>query len=491
MATETSVLTGLEPPAFWGHFEALTRIARPSRHEEPVIEHVRQWAADHGFELRQDEGRNLVIHVPATAGRESAPTVTLQGHLDMVCERDPTSPNDPAEGRIVLVRDGEWLTADGTTLGADDGVAIAAMMALAEDESLPHGPLELLMTVAEEVGLEGANALDPALVGGSILVNLDSEEDGKLTVGCAGSTDTWIHIDAAREPAVEGAVALAVTVSGGKGGHSGSGIALGRSNADKVLGRALREASQHVPFRLVSFVGGKSRNAIPRDAVAVCSVAPGDEEAFRKAVEASAETIRDAFATTDAGLSIVVDAAEAEADPWSEDATARLLDAVALVPTGPLAMSQDFDDLVETSTSLGEALTEGDRLTLHSLSRSSNDSALPEVVATLDAAARLAGGELEVKVNYSGWRPNLDSPALAAAKAVYERLFGEPPIVTAVHAGLETAVIGSKVHGLDMLSFGPQIEFPHSPDERVSIPTVERFWQLLVAFLDEVSAEAT
>ncbi len=490
MATETSVLARLEPHVFWAHLEALTRIARPSRHEEPVIEHVRRWAADRGLELRQDEGRNVVIHVPATAGREGAPTITLQGHLDMVCERDPSSPNDPTEGRIALVRDGDWLTADGTTLGADDGVAIAAMMALAEDESLVHGPLELLMTVAEEVGLEGANALDPALVGGSILVNLDSEEDGKLTVGCAGSTDTWIRIDAPREPADPGAVRLSVTVSGGQGGHSGMGIALGRSNAVKVLGRALREASETAPFRLVSFEGGKSRNAIPRDAVAVCSVAAGDEDAFRSAVAASAETIRDSFSTTDPRVSIGIDAGDATVNPWSEEATARLLDAVALVPTGPLAMSQDFDDLVETSTSLGEALTEGDRLTLHSLSRSSNDSALPEVIATLDAVARRTGGELEIKVNYGGWRPKLDSPALAAAKTVYERLFGEPPIVTAVHAGLETAVIGSKVHGLDMLSFGPQIEFPHSPDERVSIPTVERFWQLLVALLDELSAEA-
>jgi dipeptidase D len=364
------------------------------------------------------------------------------------------------------------------------------MMALVEDESLAHGPLELLMTVAEEVGLEGANALDPALVGGSILLNLDSEEDGKLTVGCAGSTDTWIRIEAPREAAADGAVTLAVTVSGGQGGHSGMGIALGRSNAVKVLGRALRETSLAAPFRLVSFDGGKSRNAIPRDAVAICSVTAGDESAFRTALETSAETIRDAFAKTDPGLSIVVGPADAAADPWSSEATARLLDAVALVPTGPLAMSQDFDDLVETSTSLGEALTEGDRLTLHSLSRSSNDSALPEVIAALDAAARVAGGALEVKVNYGGWRPNLDSPALAAAKVVYERLFGEAPIVTAVHAGLETAVVGSKVHGLDMLSFGPQIEFPHSPDERVSIPTVERFWLLLVALVDELSTPA-
>ena len=490
MATETSVLAGLEPHAFWGHFEALTRIARPSRHEEPVIEHVRRWTERHGFELRQDAGRNLVIHVPATPGREGAPTITLQGHLDIVCERDPSSPNDAAEGRIALVRDGDWLTADGTTLGADDGVAIAAMMALAEDASLPHGPLELLMTVAEEVGLEGANDLDPGLVGGSILVNLDSEEDGKLTVGCAGSTDTWIRIEAPREPPADGAVALAVTVSGGQGGHSGMGIALGRSNAVKVLGRALREAAQATPFRLVSFEGGKSRNAIPRDAVAICSVAPADEEAFRAGVAASGETICDAFAKTDAGVTITIGAGDAPTDPWTPEATDRLLDAVALVPTGPLALSPDFDDLVETSTSLGEALTEGDRLTLHSLSRSSNDSALPEVIAALDAVARLAGGELEVKVNYAGWRPDLDSAALAAAKTVYERLFGEPPVVTAVHAGLETAVVGSKVRGLDMLSFGPQIEFPHSPDERVSIPTVERFWLLLVALVDELSRPA-
>ena len=429
-----------------------------------------------------------MVRVPASAGREGAPTVVLQGHLDMVCERDPASRNDPAEGRIALTRDGEWLTADGTTLGADDGVAIAAMMALAEDESLPHGPLELLMTVAEEVGLEGANALDPALVTGPILINLDSEEDGKLTVGCAGSTDTWVRIEAPRERPVDGAVTLAVTVSGGKGGHSGMGIALGNSNAIKVLGRALREALTTVPFRMISLSGGKSRNAIPRDAVAVCSVAREREQAFRDAVAAAAETIRDAYAKTDAGVSIDVASVEGSADPWTDAATATLLDAVALVPTGPLALSPDFDDLVETSTSLGEATTEGDQLTLHSLSRSSNDSALPDVVAGLDAVARLAGGELEVKPNYPGWRPDLNSHALASAKTVYERVFGAPPIVTAVHAGLETAVIGGKVAGdLDMLSFGPQIEFPHSPDERVSIPTVERFWQLLVAVVDDLS----
>ena len=487
MATQTSVLAGVEPRSFWEHFETLTTIARPSRQEEPVIEHVRAWADRHGFELKQDEARNLVIDVPATQGRESAPKVTLQGHLDMVCERQPDSPNDPTEGRIELVRDGDWLTANGTTLGADDGVAIAAMMALVEDESVEHGPLELLMTVAEEVGLEGANGLDGSLVQGRIFVNLDSEEDGKLTVGCAGSTDTWVRIAQERAPVDDGAVTLSATASGGLGGHSGTNIQLGRSNAVKVLGRALREAFATVPFRLVSLDGGKSRNAIPRDAKAVVSVAPGAEADFRKALETATATIADSFAKTDKGVTVEVDSAPDASDAWTDESTASLLDAVALVPTGPLALSPDFDDLIETSTSLGEAVTEGDTLTLHSLSRSSNDSALPEVIGGLDAIARLTGGTLEVKHNYGGWRPDLDSPALVVARRVYENLFGEPPIVTAVHAGLETAVVGDKVEGLDMISFGPQIEAPHSPDERVSIPTAERFYRLTVGFVDEIS----
>ncbi len=452
-----------------------------------MIEHVRVWAAERGLTVRQDSERNLVIPVPASEGRESAPTVILQGHLDMVCERQPDSPNDPTQGRIELVRDGEWLTANGTTLGADDGVAIAAMMTLVDDPSLPHGPLELLMTVAEEIGLEGANGLDGSMLSGSVLLNLDAEEDGRLTVGCAGSTDTWVRISRPREACDAGAATFAVTVSGGLGGHSGTNIAQGRSNAVKVLGRALRDAFGQVPFRLASLDGGKSRNAVPRHAAAVVSVSPSAADAFRKAVDTATAQIRDDYAKTDADVSVTVSDAEPAADAWSEDDTAALLDVVALVPTGPLAMSPDFEGLVETSTSLGEAITEGEQLTLHSLSRSSNDSALPAVISTLAAAARLSGGEIEVKHNYGGWQPNPDSPVLATAARVFRREFGSDAIITGVHAGLESAVIGGKVEGLDMLSFGPEIQFPHSPDERLSIPTVARFWKLLVALVDEFS----
>jgi dipeptidase D len=490
MARESATLAGLEPRACWQHFEALTKVPRPSLHEEPVIEHVRAWAAGNGFELRQDAARNLVVRVPATAGRERGSTVILQGHLDMVCERRPDSRNDPAEGRIELRRDGDWLTADGTTLGADNGIGIAAMMALAEDASLPHGPLELLMTVGEEVGGAGvgASGLDPSLITGATLLNLDSEEDGKLTVGSASSTDTSLTVQKPREVCEPGAATLAVSASGGLGGHSGTDIAHGRANAIKVLGRALREALVVAPFRLVSLEGGKSWNAIPRDASAICSLRPGREAAFRAAVETAAATIQDAYANTDPGVAITVTTITGAADAWTNDATAELLDLVAVVPNGPLAMSPDFQGLVETSTSVGEAVTEGTRLKLHSLSRSSNSSAAPEVIAALDAAARLAGGVLTLELADPGWRPNLDSPALAASRRAYERLFGEAPIITAVHAWLETAVIGDKVPGLDMVSFGPQIEAPHSPDERVSIPTVDRFWRLLASVVGELSA---
>jgi dipeptidase D len=487
----TAALSGAEPRAVWRHFETLTTIARPSRHEEPVIAHVRAWTAERGFDLRQDAAGNLVVRVPATAGREVAPVLVLQGHLDMVCERRSDSAFDPAEGRIGLLREGDWLTADGTTLGADNGIGIAAMMALAEDASLPHGPLELLMTVNEEIGGpgEGASGLDHSLLSGTTLVNLDSEEDGTLTVGSASSTDSAIRVEGPREACEADVVTLAVTVRGGLGGHSGIDIARGHANAIKVLGRVLREAFGVAPFRLVSLAGGKSWNAIPRNATATCSVPREREAAFRAAVEAAAAALADAYAKTDAGVSVTLGAADGAADAWTEAATRDLLDLVAVVPSGPLATSPQFTGLVETSTSLGEAATDGTALTLHSLSRSSNAAALPDVLAALEAAARLGGGSFELGQADPGWRPDLDSPILDVSRRVYERLFGQPPVVSAIHAWLETAVIGDRVPGgLDMISFGPQIEAPHSPDERISVPTVERFWLLLAGLVDEFSA---
>ena len=306
-------------------------------------------------------------------------------------------------------------------------------------------------------------------------------------MGCAGSTDTFLRINGERGPIPAGYAAVAVTASGGKGGHSGTNIEEGRSNAIKVLARALREAIEAAPFRLAALDGGKSRNAIPRDAAAVCVMDAGQAQAFDAAIKKASAGIADAFKKTDPDVLIAVEPAELPADAWSEAATGKLLDVIAALPAGLCTLSPDFEGLVEMSTSLGVATTEGEQLELHSLTRTSNESALPDVIGALAGIASLAGGTLEVRHGYAGWRPELGSPLLATTVKVYKQIFGEEPIVTAVHAGLETALIGEKVAGLDMLSIGPQIEFPHSPDERVSIPTVERFWRLLVGVLDDLS----
>ena len=435
------------------------------------------WAGARGFATARDAAGNLVVRVPASPGREDAPTVILQGHLDMVCERDPDSPYDARTGPVGVLRDGDWLHADGTTLGADDGVAIAAMLAVAEDDH-EHGPLELLMTVEEEVGLVGARALDPALIGGALLLNLDSEEDATLTVGCAGGVDTVVRFAAPREP-VAGSL-LRVTASGARGGHSGADIALGRANAIKVLARALRAAPA---LRITAFDGGASRNAIPREATAMVVA----DDAASAAIEAEAARIADAYRTTDPGVRIESSEGPAASVAWSAADSARIVDLVAAIPSGPLAMSADFPGVVETSSSLSIATTERDTLTLQSLSRSANDAALPDVTNAIAAAARLAGATYEQGDGYPGWRPDLSSPLLAQASATHERLFGAAPHVTLTHGGLEAAIIAAKRPGIDALSFGPQIEGPHAPGERLSIPSAGRFMRLLSALLDAVS----
>ena len=477
----TDPFAGLEPVAFWRHFQALTGIPRASHEEEQAVAYVLAWADARGYATRRDAAGNLVVAVPAAGGRERAGTVVLQGHLDMVCEREPATPYDPRAGRIHVLRDGDWLLADGTTLGADNGVAIAAMLALAEDGAGAHGPLELLMTVAEEVGLEGAAALDPDLISGDVLLNLDSEEDATLTVGSAGSVDTVVRLDAPRSPVDGGR--LRVTVGGARGGHSGGDIALGRANAIKVLARALRAAPE---LRIVSLDGGTARNAIPRDATAV--VVAG--AAGRAAIEAEAAVIADAYRCADPGVRVALaDEPDgiARAGAWSAHDSARILDLIAAIPVGPLGMSADFPGVVETSSSLGVAATEGSTLALRSLSRSAADALLPDVTDAIAAAGRLAGARVERGTGYPGWRPDLGSPVLATAIAVHERLFGAPPRVSLTHGGLEAALIAAKRPGTDAISFGPEIQGPHAPGERLSIPSAARFMRLLAALVDELS----
>jgi dipeptidase D len=481
----STVLDMLEPQLVWGRFLDLTRIARPPKHEEAAREHVLSWASARGFSSTADPAGNLVVRVPATVGRETAPTVVLQSHLDMVCERDPESPYDPREGRINVLLEGDWLLADGTTLGADNGIGVAVAMAAADDTGLAHGPLELLFTVSEEQGLEGAKQLDPGLVSGRLLVNLDGGDEG-ITVGCAGSIHTFTRLRLNLEPTPAGQVALNVRVSGAKGGHSGGDIAAGRINANKALARILSRMYEQHPFRLSTLAGGVSRNAIPRDAHAVVCSPEGAVDALRGAAEQELETVRDEFRRSDPDLALSVENRPAT-ESASETTTARALDLVAATPTGVIAMNPELRGVVETSTSLTVVSTEEDVLTLGTMTRSASPQALEEVEASLLALARLAGADMDVVRSYPPWQPELASRLLGVAQDTWRRLFETEPELVVVHGGLECAVIGGRVPGIDMISIGPEIEGPHAPGERVSVSSTQRFYLLLGALLDDLS----
>lgn len=481
----TEALAGLEPARVWERFLELTRIPRPPRAEELARDHVLAWAEARGFRHAVDAAGNAVVRVPASPGREDAPAVVLQSHLDMVCERDPASPYDPRAGRIHVVREGDWVLAEGTTLGADNGIGVALALAVADDEVVGHGPLELLFTVCEEEGLEGAKALDPGLVSARLLVNLDGTSNEAITIGCAGSAHTFARV--ALAPAGGGGGgALRIAVSGGRGGHSGGDIAKGRANAIVALGRVLHDVLPRVPFELARVEGGVSRNAIPREAEAVVVVPPEHATAFADAARQAFAAIRAGHAGTDGGIALAVDPAEPAA-AGDESTTRRVVGLLAATPAGVVAMSESAPDAVETSTSPNVVRTEDGVVTLASMSRSSSQAGLDAVVAAVERAARAHGAEVEVRRSYPPWEPDLGSGLLASARSAYERLFGRPPGLEVVHGGLECAVLGAKLGGAEMISLGPLIEGPHAPGERVSVASTERCYRLLAALLDDLS----
>ena len=481
-----TALGALEPAGVWRRFLELTEIPRPPRGEERAREHVLAWAGANGLAHRLDAAGNAIVRVPASPGREDAPTVVLQSHLDMVCERDPTSPYDPRAGRLRVVRDDDWVRADGTTLGADNGIGVAAAMAVAEDSGVVHGPLELLFTVCEEEGLEGAKALDPALVSGRLLVNLDGSSDDAITVGCAGSAHTFVRLPIAAAAASPLNRTVRIALSGGRGGHSGADIAKGRANAIEVLGRLLREGHARVPLGLVALDGGVSRNAIPREAEALVSVPATAEEALRAALRRALEEARAEYAASDDGLVLAVDRV-ARATPAEEGATARVLGLLDAIPIGVVALSRSVLGAVETSTSLNVARTEDGVVTLASMTRSAETAGLDEVVGEIERVALRFGAKVETRRSYPPWTPAPGSRLLERARSTYEQLFGVVPSLEVVHGGLECAVIGEKLEGVEMIALGPRLEGPHAPGERLSISSTQRFYRLLGALLDDLS----
>lgn len=482
-----SPLRQLEPKLVWQHFDEILKIPRPSKHEEKIRAHVKAWAQSRGFSVREDAAGNLVVRVPASSGHEGAPTVVLQGHLDMVAEKNNDVVfdflRDAIKPRIV----DDYVYATGTTLGADNGIGVAAAMAVAEDPEAVHGPLELLFTVDEETGLTGAAQLEPGLIEGRTLLNLDTEEDGAFYIGCAGGADAHAVFTLSLEPAPSGHVALAVRVRGLRGGHSGVDIHENRGNALKFLARLLAAARQAAPaMHLATVAGGSKHNAIPREADALFTVPAGAVEQVREAVAQAAATLKEEYEQIDPGQQVVVEEVTV-GQVMAADQGNRLLDSLLACPHGVLAMSRAVPGLVETSNNLAVVTTEGNQVKVITSSRSSVMPSLRATLQLVEAVFRLAGAAVEVHDGYPGWKPNPDSMVLKRAIAVYERQFGEKPEIKAIHAGLECGLIGEKFPGIDMLSLGPQIESPHSPDERVKISTVAKFYRLLKALLKELA----
>jgi dipeptidase D len=481
-----SPFDGLKPEGLFRYFESLTRIPRCSRNEAQAAQWVLDQAKEKGLEADQDGLGNVVIRVPATKGKENAPVVVLQGHLDMVGEKDSDSPHDFDKDPIPVVRDGDYLTAKGTTLGADNGVGLAASLALMDDKDSVHGPLELLFTIDEETGLTGAQGLKAGFVKGKIMLNLDSEEEGSIYVGCAGGADTHVILPVKREAASgEG---FQVKVKGLKGGHSGLDINLGRGNAIKILAVFLDKLRKESDFALAALDGGDKHNAIPREATAAIVLPEGGRQAADKVINQLRDDLKACYGKTDPGVVVEVSTLAADGAPLSKASRDALIDLILAMPHGVLTMSQDVEGLVETSTNLAVTKLGEDQARFEESTRSSVMPALGMAQDGLFSLARLAGAKPESKGGYPGWQPNMDSKILARAKIVHEKVTGRAPEVKAIHAGLECGIIGEKFGGMDMLSFGPQIESPHSPSERVKIDSVERFYEFLKALLADLAA---
>ncbi|MGA1820559.1 MAG: aminoacyl-histidine dipeptidase [Thermoplasmatota archaeon] len=477
------ILEGLEPKLLWKHFNELRKIPRCSKNEGKVIEYIISTASSLGLDHKKDGANNLVVRKPASPGHENAPTVVLQGHVDMVCEKNKDVTFDFSKDPIKLRMDKDYLYATGTTLGADNGIGVCAALAVLEDKDMVHGPIEALFTVDEETGLTGAFALGDDMLEGRLMINLDTEEERALYVGCAGGGESEINMPVLwEEPKGK---AFNVNFFGMKGGHSGVDIHLGRANAIKLLARMLWKAAREHDFTIGAFTGGDKHNAIPREAEAVI-VTRGDPAPIKDIVMKAFEEVKFEYKSLEPGMSIEIKDIEIPQRAMTEEDSRRTLHLIVSLPHGVYRMSPDIEDLVETSTSMSKIRTEDD-VYIQLASRSSSASQLEALRDKIEAIVVLAGGEAQRGKAYPGWLPNLDSKVLAVLKESAIELWEKVPEIKAIHAGLETGIIGEKFPGMDMASLGPQIENPHSPDERVRVPSVKDFWDLLALTLKKLA----
>lgn len=480
----TERIENLEPRSLWHYFMALSAIPRGSKNETQVARYVLEEAEKLGLEVHQDAIGNVIARKPATPGLEHLPVTVLQGHLDMVCEKNEDTIHDFLTDPIRLVRDGDFVRAEGTTLGADNGIGVAAALAVMAAADINHGPLEFLFTVDEETGLTGAFKLEPGALLGTRLLNLDSEEENAVYIGCAGGMDSAATLVLPRVAAGGHKRPYRIKIAGLKGGHSGLNISEGRGNALKLLARILRATGKDFGLEISAITGGSKRNAIPREAFAVCFMDSGRVEALRECLRQSECDFRSELGPADPDVTVALeDYPAAERTVYEPGRARQLVDFLYAAPHGVLALSPDIPGLVQTSTNLAIVENLASAVQVHMSHRSSVESAKRDVGNMVAAYCELAGFEIVQGGGYPGWKPDVQSKLLQVARRVHQEIFGHEPEVKAIHAGLECGIIGEKFPGMDMISFGPTIIGAHSPTERVSIPAVENFWRYLLALL--------
>ncbi len=476
----------LEPKEVWSQFSEILKVPRPSKKEEKIIQYLLNWAEKHGLEAKKDEIGNVLIKKPATPGYEDRQTVVLQSHVDMVCEKNSDVKHDFEKDPINAYIDGEWVKAKGTTLGADDGIGIAAQLAILASDRIEHGPIECLFTVDEETGLTGAFGLQKDFFEGKILLNLDSEDEGELFIGCAGGIDTIATFKYQKEKVNSGYFAMEIQVANLQGGHSGDDINKGLGNANKILNRFLWKAANDYGLRLCSIDGGNLRNAIAREAKAVVVVPNTNKEDVRTEFNMFFYEIQREYKTTEPNLRMKMGTVETPKFVIDEKTQFNLLNALYACPHGVIEMSREIPGLVETSTNLASVKMDDEVITVATSQRSSVESAKRDIANMVKSVFMLARAKVKHSDGYPGWTPNTDSEILKIAKQSYEDLFGKEPVVRAIHAGLECGLFLEKYPGLDMISFGPTLRGVHSPDERINIKTVEMFWKHLLDVLRRI-----
>ena len=480
-----STILDLAPQQVWKHFYSLTQIPRPSGHMERITEFLVNFGKGLGLESFVDEVGNVIIRKPATPGMENRKGVILQAHMDMVPQKNNDTVHDFVNDPIQTWIDGEWVKAKGTTLGADNGMGVAAAMAVLESTDLKHGPLEVLITKDEETGMYGAFGLKPGTLQGEILLNLDSEDEGELYIGCAGGIDITAELSYKEEEADKEMVARKITLKGLRGGHSGLEINEGRGNANKLLARITHDLLVEFDCRLSSFSGGNMRNAIPREAHAVLLFNPADIDDLPNYIKEYEAQLNAEYAPIESGILLLLDEVETPATVLPEEIQDNMIDMLLACQNGVMRMIPTVPDTVETSSNLAIVLLGGGKAEVRILARSSCDTMKDFLADSLTACFNMAGMKVTLSGGYSGWQPNVDSPILHAMTKSYEEQFGVAPKVKVIHAGLECGIIGANCPGLDMISFGPTLRSPHSPDERVLIPTVKKFYDFLVATLEQ------